>query len=216
MDRTASIQPEQSSGQSDETFPFVGGILALDLVNTEIMVRGKPRDLLSLPQDVERWWLAAQRHYPMSDEVRGEDEGSRVYDLAFLETIKTLRRALRNIFSASIEGTTPSKADVDVFNAVLRTGYHALELTSEGHLLPLYRTTEKSKGEVLLPIALSALQLIGKEEDKRLHKCENERCILLFYDTTKSATRRWCSLACLDRARSAQRYMAKRDSQQSS
>jgi hypothetical protein len=73
------------------------------------------------------------------------------------------------ILGVLFAGTTISSVFL-VSNAVLRTGYHALELTSEGHLLPLYRTTEKSKGEVLLPIALSALYLIREGEDKRLHK----------------------------------------------
>jgi predicted RNA-binding Zn ribbon-like protein len=53
----------------------------------------------------------------------------------------------------------------------------------------------------LLPIALSAARLTMGGARERLHRCANERCVLLFYDTTKSATRRWCSVACKDRDR---------------
>lgn len=39
---------ESPPGQEEERFPFVDEVLALDLVNTEIIVRGKQRDLLAM------------------------------------------------------------------------------------------------------------------------------------------------------------------------
>ncbi|MFL5652938.1 MAG: CGNR zinc finger domain-containing protein [Ktedonobacteraceae bacterium] len=50
------------------------------------------------------------------------------------------------------------------------------------------------------------LILFTRAEKHRLHICKNERCILFFYDTTKSATHQWCSLECMNRARSLQHY----------
>lgn len=203
-------------GREDETrsdegaFLFVGEILALDLVNTEIVVRGKRRDLLATPQDVFHWWQAVYRHHPAMDAVQGEDHQGPVYDRELLDELKTLRAALRGIFSAITKGILPPQEDVRVLNAVLKTAYPFLALTNEGNVQPVYRTHDTKKGEILLPPALSALHFIGEGDKKRLHQCDNEKCILLFYDTTKSATRRWCSLGCLERARSAQRYKAKR------
>jgi predicted RNA-binding Zn ribbon-like protein len=52
----------------------------------------------------------------------------------------------------------------------------------------------------------------------RLRQCHSHhihRCILLFYDTTKSGTRQWCSTACLDRERSARRYEEKKRASES-
>jgi predicted RNA-binding Zn ribbon-like protein len=49
-------------------------------------------------------------------------------------------------------------------------------------------------------VALSAVDLLTRKDHGRLHRCENARCVLLFYDTTKSSTRRWCSTGCMDRA----------------
>jgi predicted RNA-binding Zn ribbon-like protein len=65
---------------------------------------------------------------------------------------------------------------------------------------------DPAHGPLLLPIALSALDWLSSGDRPRLHRCANPRCVLLFYDTTRSATRRWCSLGCMDRARSARRY----------
>src|SRR6187399_2934541 len=64
--KESSAAPRMSDSDED-TFVFVGEVLALDLVNTEVVVRGKPRDLLATPEDVGQWWRAAQRYYPDMD-----------------------------------------------------------------------------------------------------------------------------------------------------
>ena len=206
MSKRAQQQQEPVSTQHDADFPFVGEVLALDLANTEIVVRGKRRDLLATPEDVARWWQAARQQYPEAEDMQGAGGSMPTDDPALLDALRALRTALRHIFNALAEETPPMRADVDVLNGVLRLGYHAVEITPEGDLLPVYRTQEGGKNTLLLSIALSALRFISEGDRKRLHLCSNERCILLFYDTTRSATRRWCSLGCLERARSIQRY----------
>jgi predicted RNA-binding Zn ribbon-like protein len=137
-------EPREKTAASQ--FFFVGNVLALDLLNTEAVIRGKKRDLLSSPED-----LAA-------------------------------------------------------------LGYQSLEVTPEGELEPRYHASDREKQAVLLSIALSALRLLTQEERTRLRKCKNERCIGVFYDTTRSATRHWCTLECMNRARSVEHYrQAKRE-----
>jgi predicted RNA-binding Zn ribbon-like protein len=193
------------SDSGEETFLFIGDVLALDLVNTEVVVRGIGRDLLATPEDAGQWWRAAQRAYP--DMEVGEGGGVVRFDLAALLALKELRTALRGIFGALADGTTPATADIDIVNSVLRTGAHALMLTSIGAVQAAYQA-QPGADSMLFAIALSAVRLVRDGERQRLHRCSNERCVLLFYDTTKSATRRWCSLGCMDRARSAKRYRA--------
>src|SRR5713226_4953107 len=86
--------------------------------------------------------------------------------------------------------------------------YPALKLASEQELIPTYHTREAEQGTILLPIVLSAFHLFTRAEKQRLHKCKNHRCILFFYDGTKSATRQWCSLECMNRARSLLHYQS--------
>ena len=69
-----------------------------------------------------------------------------------------------------------------------------------------YGVREDGPDATLLPIALSARDLLAGRDLRRLRRCGNRRCVLLFYDGTKSATRRWCSVRCMDRARSSARY----------
>ncbi len=100
-----------------------------------------------------------------------------------------------------------------MLNAILAMGYPALDVVSEGKMVPIYRAREADQGAILLTIALSAFHLLTQAEKHRLHKCKNDRCILFFYDTTKSATRQWCSLECMNRARSLQHYQHVKEEQ---
>src|SRR5689334_15099867 len=117
MNESSAAPHVSHSGK--ETFLFIGDVLALDLVNTEVVVRGKPRDLLATPEDAGQWWRAAQRAYPDMEVLEGS--GVVRFDLAALLALKELRTALRGMFGALADGTTPATADIDVVNSVLRT-----------------------------------------------------------------------------------------------
>ncbi len=47
---------EVSGGQGRTIFAFVGMIPALDLINTEPLVRGTREDLLRTPDHLAEWW----------------------------------------------------------------------------------------------------------------------------------------------------------------
>lgn len=200
---------ETEAIQHDETpFRFRGGELALDLVNTESIKRGKLHESLVTPRDVDLWWRAASQHHPhwKEDVQAGKKGDAIIYDTTLLNTLKRLRGALRGIFGALVDDDAPRQEDVVVLNDALQTGRWFVDLTTEGELRPVYHITEEANSPIVLACALSALHLIREGERKRLHRCESDRCILFFYDTTRSATRRWCSVSCMDRARSLQRY----------
>lgn len=209
MSEVSTVAAEEQP--DDSPFRFLAELLALDLVNTQMMVRGKPRDLLTTPEEAARWWERARRHYPELPAVRQPGPEPTI-DGALLDRLRTLRGALRGLFGALADQTPPQAEDIDRINAVLRAGAQVLE--GAGAELRVVYATEDAHGGILLPIAVSALTWLSTGDRQRLHRCGNERCILFFYDTTKSATRRWCSLGCMDRARSAQRYQrAKQQSQ---
>jgi predicted RNA-binding Zn ribbon-like protein len=190
---------------------FVGDALALDLVNTEMMVRRKPCDLLVTSQDVARWWQAARRQHPDAASVAGADLPM-ADELVDLAALKALRSALRGMFEALANGAAPSAQEIAAVNAILATGAPTLVLTPEGMTGVGYRCRPGASA-MRFAIAISALRLVQEGDRQRLHRCSNNRCVLLFYDTTRSATRRWCSLSCMDRARSAQRYLAAKQRQ---
>lgn len=184
---------------------FLSGSLALDLVNTETVVRRKKRDALSSPDDLARWWQAALAHNPEHDDVEdGETPVAWTFDL--LEEVKRFRQSLRSLCTDLVEEPGTTTPDLEPLNQILSLGYRSAQFTSQGEIVPVYRVYDQQKGRILLPIALSALRLFTETERQRLHKCKNDRCILFFYDTSKGGTRQWCSLGCLNRSRSILHY----------
>jgi len=208
MVQTMTESGRGPDGDADGEFLFCAESLALDLVNTQMVVRGKPRDLLQTPADLVAWWRVACRRYPDLVAPAAWSEADLDSAVALAEA-KHLRAALRRLFGALVDDAPTDQADLDVLNRVLTTGYQAVERSAEGDLRAIVgvRTPQPA---ALLPVALAALRLATGADRRRLHRCANDRCVLLFYDTTKSATRRWCSVACMNRARSIARYRARR------
>jgi predicted RNA-binding Zn ribbon-like protein len=181
------------------------GALALELINTEMLDRGKKRDALSSPYDLARWWAATCQRYP--DQCVIEGAGAPIaWTSELLDAVQALRMALRTLLTHVVEQHVVAQEDLKPVNEILALGYSALERTGQGTVKAVMHLRDPEQGSVLVPIARSALQLFTESDWRRLHQCKHDRCIVFFYDTTKSGTRRWCSPGCMNRARSIQHY----------
>lgn len=200
----------QSATRPAMDYLFLSGVLALDLVNTEVVVRGKRYDLLDTPEDAADWWQQARAHHPDTQHIRANTDAI-IWSVQLLEQVNRIRAAIRTLCTNVVERQSIDMEALATLNSILALGYPALEAVSEQEMIWVYRPHDDRQETSLLPIALSALQLFTQAEYHRLHQCKNERCILFFYDTTKSATRQWCSLECMNRARSLQHYQHVRE-----
>jgi predicted RNA-binding Zn ribbon-like protein len=175
------------------------------LINTETLDRGKKRDGLPSPDALAHWWEAACKRYP--DECVLGGAGTPIaWTTELLDAIKALRMALRTLATHVVEQQSVEEEELRPINAILALGYPALERTGQGAIKAVLRLRDPGQGSALAPIARSALQLFTESDWRRLHQCKHDRCIVFFYDTTKSGTRRWCSPGCMNRARSIQHY----------
>jgi predicted RNA-binding Zn ribbon-like protein len=179
--------------------------LALKLINTETLDRGKHHDALSSLDALARWWSEMCQQHPDECIVEGAGEPA-AWTSELLEAIKALRKALRALVTHVVQRQTVEAEDLEPVNDVLALGYSALERTEQGHVRAVMHLRDPEKGSVLVPIALSALRLFTESDWRRLHQCRHDRCIVFFYDMTKSGTRRWCSPVCMNRARSIRHY----------
>jgi predicted RNA-binding Zn ribbon-like protein len=195
---------------NDAPFCFVGEALAFDFINTEMVVRGKPVDALSTTSAVTQWWYAAARHYPDMAMIEESTSICEVDDTVST-ALHTLRGALRGLFGALVDGMALGANDLALINNALALGRYALTLDSGESAQVVYRTQHGGADALCFAIAHSAIWLVRNADRSRIHRCGNPRCVLFFYDTTKSATRRWCSVGCMDRARSAKRYQAQKE-----
>ncbi|MGH2615819.1 MAG: CGNR zinc finger domain-containing protein, partial [Thermomicrobiales bacterium] len=65
---------------------------------------------------------------------------------------------------------------------------------------------------ILWPVARSAVDLLMHGETSRMKECAEAAggCSWLFYDTSKNASRRWCSMEGCGSSVKMQRYHARR------
>jgi predicted RNA-binding Zn ribbon-like protein len=205
---TDALNEIQGREERGDSFPFLGGSLALDLLNTEAVLRNKKYELLPSSEELACWWREALVHHPEHARVEG-DEHEICWTMELLDEVKRARQELRSLYTHLTERQTVLEGDLEALNQMLALGYQSLRQDGSGKIVTIYRTHAQPLGRILLPIALSACQLLTESERPRLHKCKNERCILFFYDTTRSGTRRWCSLSCMNRDRSLRHYHAR-------
>lgn len=193
-----------------QDFFFVGGILALDFVNTEAVVRNKRTDLLENVEALQLWWQKALAEHPPV--TNWSSAQPLELDEEVLQKAKKLRADLRHLLETVTSGQKIATAELEKLNQILGYGRPNLQLTAENKLQAGFEVAGQATEVVLFEIAHSALKLLTEKNLERLHKCQNNRCILLFYDTTKSATRHWCSLGCMNRYRSIQHYQESKNS----
>lgn len=179
--------------------------LALKLINTETLDRGKRRDALPSPDALARWWEEACKQHPDECLIEGAGE-SITWTSELLQAVNALRAALRTLVTQVVERHAVEEGDLKPVNEILALSYSTLERTTQGSVRAAMRLRDPAQGNILVPVALSALRLLTESDWRRLHQCKHDRCIVFFYDTTKSGTRRWCSPACMNRARSIQHY----------
>ena len=192
----------------DQVFYFVGNLPCLDFVNTEIVSRGEPVDLLTGFADFVRWLQAATLLTPAQARMvekrwRDTSEGR----AAFSEAL-SLRGALRKTAERLAAGKAPDRTAVERINKALasRPAYRQLELKGKKVVSELHTLSESAR-HLLVPIADSAAWLLEHGDMSLVRRCENPECVIYFYDTTKNKRRRWCSMdACGSRAKAAAYY----------
>jgi predicted RNA-binding Zn ribbon-like protein len=185
----------------------MSNLVWLDFVNTEPVVDGERVDLLRGFGDLLAWLQAAAK-LP-ADEARqvarweGKAEGQ-----AVLREALALRAALREGAERLVEGKVVGERAVAAINRVLasRPGYR--ELIREGRrLVTRERPVSTAPEHLLVPIAESAAWLLEHGDPSLVRRCEGSSCVLLFYDTTRNRSRRWCSMeGCGSRAKAAAYY----------
>ena len=176
-----------------QPFLFIAGAAPLDFLNTELISGGERLDLLQGEDDLLRWVAEADLGNRMSKKGR------------WLASSLALRATLRSTFERLADGGPLHPADTRALNEVLAA--------TKGHL-----RFEFQKLEFVAPetppflIARAAAEFLGTADLSLIKRCEGTGCILFFYDTTKSHTRRWCSMAgCGNRMKVAEHYRRRRE-----
>ena len=192
----------------DPEFLFLGGRLYLDFVNTEIVVHGERRDLLS---DFGRWmaWQSAAGGPGMTEaKALAREWGGKAESMDALARAVAFRSELRKMAGCVASHKSVPKSAVGAINELLRRGaaYGQLTPVGMGFVRQEHRDVREPL-DLLVPVAEDAADSLCEGDRGRVRKCGSPACILFFYDTSRSRTRRWCSMdLCGNRAKVAAHY----------
>lgn len=191
-------------------FYFVGNDLSLDFVNTLVAGPDGPVDLIRSTDDLIDWATAAGA-------MSADDAFALRPDWA-ADGDEIIARAtrFRCLLKAIIDGLIRD-GKVDDYNLVKlnrvlyrQTGKTEVVRGSIG-FEKRFRSDLSDPEQLLAVMANAAADLLCYAEVEFIKKCENDQCVLVFRDTSKNHSRRWCSMAhCGNRAKSAAFYRRKK------
>jgi predicted RNA-binding Zn ribbon-like protein len=169
-------------------FGFIGR-LCLDFAQTGDMGFGARFERLTSASELQRWMSLSPFGFPR---VR--------INSADLKSARILRSAIWRIAFAVVGRARPRGADVRLLNRVACGQTLVRKLDIGGNSVSWNRPTI---GGVLATIARDAVMLFGDSVQRRkMRRCENPRCKVIFYDDSRPGARRWCAPnRCGDRIR---------------
>ncbi|WP_235021743.1 CGNR zinc finger domain-containing protein [Rathayibacter sp. VKM Ac-2754] len=162
---------------------FDSGSTALDFAYTGAM-RGAPGERLGSGDALAAW-------------LRERFEG--VGDGAGLADALMLREAVARLAAAAEASEPAEPADVDVVN--LFAAMPDIPPSLPGGSRQAGRSSANGR-QALSSIAREAVALLGGASAGRLRRCDAEDCRMLYLDTSRAGSRRWCSMQrCGNRAK---------------
>lgn len=182
--------------------PFfaIGGSPAIDLVNTEIVDHHERIDLLRTWADVPRW---ATQMGLITKEQADELLASKAEHARSLASIKSLRADIRAALERFHADQPIPARSLSALNASLAADASHDELVIIDSRPTLRKTDVRmTPAQLSAIIARAAATLLANADNARVRPCGGADCILWFHDTSKSGTRRWCTMEiCGNRAK---------------
>ncbi len=186
-------------------FELVGGSLALDFVNSQDRMLGKPwverigsyGELLAWSAETGSLPRERLRRLAGGAEERPQ-EARRV-----LQRARELREACYRIFAGLVEEKPPARADLEAVNAGLAASLAHARLAPESDGFAWdWDPDPEALDAPLWPVARSVAELLASPERAYVKRCASETCLWLFLDTSKNHQRRWCDMkVCGNRAK---------------
>lgn len=181
-------------------FFWVGDHPGIDLVNTEAVdANGDQLELVPDLTALVDWSVAARlidTDLAHLCRVSGERSARNL-----LSWFRRLRSALRSVLETGDDETVAGALDDAVAAVSVRLSYRPRRDRNE---LPL--DAPGPLEQLRLVLASTALDATTLERS-RVRGCGSPRCVLLYYDTTKNRSRRWCDMAvCGNRAKASAHY----------
>ena len=181
-------------------FFWVGSHTGIDLVNTEAVdAHGDQLELVPDWTSLVDWAQAAGLiDTDLAQQCRAAGEQR---ERTLLAWFRRLRSSLRIVLETSEDEAAAADLDDEVAAISVRLSYRTAR---HQHELPL--DAQGSLERLRLALAITALDATSLDRS-RVRRCSSPLCMLLYYDTTKNRSRRWCDMAvCGNRAKANAHY----------
>lgn len=169
---------------------FIGGRLALDFVNMIPLKHALSWERLIAFLESARI-VTPERGGELLALHRSDPRAAE----SLLGRAQRLADALRLAFDAVLHRQKVQQEWIEPINEFLRITEGHDELVATDQYWEIQFVASESGLEWLLAaVARSAAEIIAEGPRARLRLCANPRCGLLFYDTSRTHRRRWCSM----------------------
>ncbi|MEV4543228.1 CGNR zinc finger domain-containing protein [Micromonospora echinaurantiaca] len=162
-------------------FRFVGGRVSVDFTATHgLRWRDPGVERIPAPADLARWFIAA-----------GLTDSTVPVSASTLRGARELREALYRLLRDRVLGAPVDRRAVEVVNRWAAKAPPAVQLTADGKAKRLAAPTA---GSLLALVARDGVDLLGGPHADRLRECASHTCTLLYLDTSRAGSRRWCAM----------------------
>jgi predicted RNA-binding Zn ribbon-like protein len=161
-------------------FPFGAGSVALDFLATVGEQWRRRFERLRTPDDLVRWLSTAN----LASRRMAASERD-------LEDARRLRSAIFDCVTARKEGRRAPRIAVAVLNRFASELVPAPRLTERWQR----KTTADRARASLAAVARDAVDVLSREDPRRLRECAAHDCSRMFLDRSRPGMRRWCDSA---------------------
>jgi predicted RNA-binding Zn ribbon-like protein len=183
----------QAPGEWIDGFLFVGNHLALDFLNTKLVLPEGPKELLPNVAALVRWLVASGVLTSQKGKALARKWRDTPRSAVFLEELLTFRERLRAVVVRQETGYSVSDAFISELNSALKEHPSVIALQWKGQKLNREVMVEPEEpDDIWAPIAVAVAELLSDLPLARLRKCE--ACVVHFLDKSKKGSRRWCSM----------------------
>jgi predicted RNA-binding Zn ribbon-like protein len=176
-------------------FLLLAGHPALDFLNTHLVVKGHPVELLGSLEEFLRWLVRAGRidGRGSADALKKWNDGSDTP--RFMERTRGFRETLRHTTDGLIKGRGVSTEGLAAINFILAENDGNLRLERQGAgFRTRFAARPTSPITLLGSVAEAAADLLSRANLHLIRRCGNPDCVLFFYDTTRNHRRQWCAM----------------------
>ena len=198
MDLPDDLELPLASGAS--WWYWLGGRPAIDFVNTHRERWWRNVETLVTPRDLSLW---LQQAHLLDDPATVTD--------ARLHDAHRLRAAIDSGVQAAIHHAAIPAQAISEINRWLAHAPAQQQLAAAadgGAVLATVAPADRVQ-HALAQIALDAAVLLGTDQRGRLRVCASGTCSARFYDASRAASRRWCSMTGCGNTAKARRHRAR-------